>query len=57
MISRKIKEKLSLGLNEIYIAATALVREEKVLTANIKDFEQVEELEVLDWKEFKKNNS
>lgn len=39
-------------LHDIYIAATAQVRQIPLLTANVADFERVEELEVIDWTVF-----
>lgn len=38
-----------IGVNDSYIAATALVNNESVLTANRKHFDKIEELEVIDW--------
>jgi len=52
LIGRKHKRDLGLDLNDIYIAATALVEGEKVLTKDTSDFEEIEELEVQDWKDF-----
>lgn len=36
-------------INDIYIAATALEYEEKVLTSNIKHFERIEGLKIVNW--------
>jgi predicted nucleic acid-binding protein len=52
LIARKHTEELSIGLNDIYIAATAIHRDEKVLTKDTEDFEQIEEVEVENWKSF-----
>jgi len=53
LIARKYIEDLSIGLNDIYIAATAVEKGEPVLTSDKDDFEQIKELEVIDWEEFK----
>lgn len=41
-----------IGINDVYIAAVARVLEKPVLTADVSDFERVEGIEVVDWKEF-----
>ena len=38
-----------IGINDIYIAATALELEQSLLTADTEDFEKIEGLEVIDW--------
>ena len=52
LLARKQKQNLSIGLNDIYIAATALKKDEKVLTKDVEDFNQIKELEVKDWNSF-----
>ena len=39
-------------LHDIYIAATAKVRQLPLLTANVADFERVADIEVIDWTAF-----
>lgn len=39
-------------LHDIYIAATAMVRQLPLLTANVADFERVADIEVIDWTSF-----
>jgi len=38
-----------IDLNDIYIAATALIHDETILTGNIKHFEKIKGLKVVDW--------
>lgn len=38
-----------IGVNDAYIAATALVHDKSVLTGNSKHFQRIEDLEVVDW--------
>jgi tRNA(fMet)-specific endonuclease VapC len=52
VLARKQRESLSIGLNDICMAATALVEGEKVLTKDTSDFQEIEELEVLAWEDF-----
>lgn len=52
LIARKKKQDLGINLNDIYIAATALEYGEKVLTTDISDFEEIEEIETVSWKKF-----
>jgi tRNA(fMet)-specific endonuclease VapC len=52
LIARKKKQGLGLNINDIYIAATALEKEEAILTRDTEDFEQIEELDVKDWEEY-----
>lgn len=52
LIARKIKEDLSIGLNDIYIAATAIVEGEKLVILDKSDFKEIKELETLDWEDF-----
>ena len=49
LIARKRKENLSIGLNDIYIAATAIQEDKKLLTQDTEDFQQIKELEVKNW--------
>lgn len=51
LIARKKRQNLGINLNDIYIAATALEYGEKVMTTDVPDFEEVEELEILSWEE------
>lgn len=39
-------------LHDIYIAATAMIRQLPLLTANVADFERVADIEVIDWTPF-----
>lgn len=39
-------------LHDIYIAATARVRNTPVLTANVEHFERVDDVDVIDWSTF-----
>jgi tRNA(fMet)-specific endonuclease VapC len=52
LLARKQRENLSIGLNDIYIAATAIAEGEKVLTKDTSDFNEIEELEVEAWSDF-----
>lgn len=38
-------------INDLYIAATALLHEETVLTKNIKHYQRIDDLEIVDWGE------
>ncbi len=46
-----IDEGKRIEINDLYIAATALLHEETVLTTNVKHYGRIEELEIADWKE------
>ncbi len=37
-------------INDLYIAATGLLREETVLTENVEHYERIDDLEVADWR-------
>ena len=52
LIARKQEKDLGIGINDIYIAATAIQKNEKLLTKDVKDFNEINELEVLDWNNF-----
>lgn len=47
-----IKEDLGIPTNDIYIAATAVARDEELLTCDIDDFDKIEGLKLKDWKNF-----
>ncbi len=38
-------------INDLYIAATAILNEETVLTTNVDHFKRIGELDVVDWRE------
>lgn len=38
-------------INDLYIAATALLHEETVLTKNVKHYGRIDDLEVADWQQ------
>jgi len=52
LIARKHEKDLSIGLNDIYIAATAIKNNRKILTKDAGDFKQINELEVENWKHY-----
>jgi len=52
LISRKQEKDLGIGINDIYIAATAIQKNEKLLTKDVQDFNEINDLEVLDWNNF-----
>jgi tRNA(fMet)-specific endonuclease VapC len=52
LIARKIRDNLSLGINDIYIAATAIQRGDTLLTADTSDFSSIPELDLKDWNEY-----
>jgi predicted nucleic acid-binding protein len=52
LIARKKQENLRLGLNDIYIAATAAERDKTVLTKDPEDFNEIEEIEVVEWDKY-----
>lgn len=39
-------------LHDVYIAATAVVEQLPVLTANVRHFERIEDIQVVDWNKF-----
>ena len=49
LIARKKQENLKLGLNDIYITATAAERDKTVITKDPEDFNEIEEIEIEDW--------
>lgn len=49
--ARLIDEGERIEINDLYIAATALLHEETVLTANVKHYEGIDELEIADWEQ------
>ncbi|MBS3816555.1 MAG: type II toxin-antitoxin system VapC family toxin [Candidatus Thermoplasmatota archaeon] len=44
-----IEEGKRIEINDLYIAATALLNEETLVTKNVKHFERIDDLEVVDW--------
>lgn len=52
LIARKQKEDLSIGLNDIYIAATAIKKDKKLLTRDTEDFQEIKELNVKNWNNY-----
>ena len=44
-----IDEGKRIEINDLYIAATALLHEETVLTKNVKHFRRIDDLEVVGW--------
>lgn len=46
-----IDEGERIEINDLYIAATALLHEETVLTGNVEHYERIDDLEVADWRE------
>jgi len=52
LIARKQEKDLGIGINDIYIAATAIQKNEKLLTKDVQDFNEINDLEVLDWNNF-----
>lgn len=46
-----IDEGKRIEINDLYIAATGLLHEETVLTADVEHYERIEGLEVADWEE------
>jgi predicted nucleic acid-binding protein len=52
LIARKHEENLSIGLNNIYIAATAIQNNQKILTKDTEDFQQIKELKVENWDKY-----
>ncbi|MFW5953604.1 MAG: type II toxin-antitoxin system VapC family toxin [Candidatus Natronoplasma sp.] len=46
-----IKEGKRIEINDLYIAATALLNEETVVTKNVEHFERIDDLDVVDWRE------
>ncbi len=46
-----IDEGNRIEINDLYIAATALLHEETVLTKNVKHYERIDDLEVADWQQ------
>lgn len=52
LLARKQSNDLSIGLNDIYITATAIHEDEAVLTRDAEDFNEIEELEVKNWEDF-----
>lgn len=56
LIALKNEKDLGINLNDIYIASTAIIHGEKVLTKDISDFNEIEEIEVKSWKDFGTRN-
>ncbi|MFW5946730.1 MAG: type II toxin-antitoxin system VapC family toxin [Candidatus Natronoplasma sp.] len=46
-----IEEGKRVEINDLYIAATALLNEETVVTKNVEHFERIDDLDVVDWRE------
>lgn len=46
-----IDEGKRIEINDLYIAATAMLKEETVLTKNVEHFERIDDLEVADWRD------
>lgn len=44
-----IEESERIEINDLYIAATAMLKEETILTKNVEHFERIDDLEVADW--------
>lgn len=44
-----IQEGDRIEINDVYIAATALIHNEKVLTSNTEHFKRIEGVEIVDW--------
>ena len=45
-----IDEGKRIEINDLYIASTALLHEEIVLTENVEHYERIDDLEVADWR-------
>lgn len=52
LLARKRKEDLGLNINDIYIAATAIVENEPILTRDTEHFGEIKEIDVLDWEQY-----
>ena len=46
-----IDEGKRIEINDLYIASTALLHEETVLTENVEHYERIDDLEVADWRD------
>lgn len=46
-----IDEGKRIEINDLYIAATAMLKEETALTKNVEHFERIDDLEVADWRD------
>ncbi len=46
-----IDEEKRIEINDLYIASTALLHEETVLTENVEHYEKIDDLEVADWRD------
>ncbi len=45
-----IDEGKRIEINDLYIASTALLHEETVLTKNVEHYERIDDLEIADWR-------
>ncbi len=46
-----IEESERIEINDLYIAATAMLKEETILTKNVEHFERIDDLEVANWED------
>lgn len=46
-----IDEGKRIEINDLYMASTALLHEETVLTENVEQYERIDDIEVADWRE------
>lgn len=52
LLARKRKDDLGLNINDIYIAATAIVENEPILTKDTEHFREIKEIDVIDWEQY-----